>query len=202
MSPRTEEQFEIIRNERKDRIKQVALELFANEGYHATSISKIAKQANISKGLLYNYYESKEELLKEIIHEATDKIYVYLDPDHDGKLTEDEFFYFLSKNWKIIEENKEYYKLYTAMVLQPSVLSLIEHDFDDLSEKTTKLLYDFFLEKGFENPEEEMFILAFIIKGAILQYITYPKQFNITKIESMIKKHYQQKFENIKLKNQ
>jgi len=51
-------------------IKQAALELFAHHGYHSTSISQIAKEANVSKGLVYNYFDSKEELLRHIVLEA------------------------------------------------------------------------------------------------------------------------------------
>ena len=40
------------------------------QGYYATPISDIAKQAGISKGLLYNYYRGKEELLSEKMVEA------------------------------------------------------------------------------------------------------------------------------------
>ena len=65
MSPRTKQQFEDIREEKRSLIMKVALELFAEEGYHNTSISKIASRAGISKGLLYNYFDSKEDLIKD-----------------------------------------------------------------------------------------------------------------------------------------
>ena len=32
-----------------------------------TSVAKIAKEAGISKGLMYNYFESKELVIKELI---------------------------------------------------------------------------------------------------------------------------------------
>ena len=67
MSPRSAKQFKEIRKEKKDHIMEVALELFAENGFHATSISQIAKKAGISKGLTYNYFESKKELLDELI---------------------------------------------------------------------------------------------------------------------------------------
>lgn len=196
--PRTQQQYESIRREKRVVIKQAALELFSSEGFHATSISRIAERAGISKGLLYNYYESKEELLKDIISEAAEKIYVHLDPDHDGQLSEEEFFYFIRQNWKVIAENAEYYKLYTAMVLQPSVLSVIEHSFDELSRKTSLLLLEFFRQKGFDKPEEELLMFSFILKGAVLQVISYPHLFNISKIETLIIDHYKEKFKNIK----
>ncbi len=49
MSPRTKAQFEEIRQKSRENIENIALELFALKGYHATSISQIAKKAGISR---------------------------------------------------------------------------------------------------------------------------------------------------------
>ena len=68
--PRTKKQFEEIRKSSREKILSVALELFAKKGYHATSISQIALKAKISKGLMYNYFASKEKLLNEIIQQG------------------------------------------------------------------------------------------------------------------------------------
>lgn len=46
----------------KDKILQAALALFAEKGFHTTSVSQIAEAAGVSKGLTYNYFESKEKL--------------------------------------------------------------------------------------------------------------------------------------------
>lgn len=42
------------------------MKLFAEKGFHATSISEIAKTANVSKGAFYLYFESKDDLLISI----------------------------------------------------------------------------------------------------------------------------------------
>ncbi len=51
----------------RDKILEAALDLFAEKGFHATSVDQIAKRAGVSKGLTYNYFKSKEELLIAII---------------------------------------------------------------------------------------------------------------------------------------
>ena len=61
MSPRTKQQFEEIRSDRKDQLLDAALHVFAEEGYHSASVSKIAKYAGVSKGLMYNYFHSKKK---------------------------------------------------------------------------------------------------------------------------------------------
>ena len=64
--PRSKEQFEEIRKKTKENILNAALKLFAEKGYHGTSINDIAKAANISKGLAYNYFESKKQIIEAI----------------------------------------------------------------------------------------------------------------------------------------
>ena len=84
MSPRTEKQYEQIREQKRALILETALRLFADEGFHSTSISKIAKGAGISKGLMYNYFGSKEELLKDIVISGISNLTDTFDPNKDG----------------------------------------------------------------------------------------------------------------------
>ncbi len=51
----------------KERIIDVALELFAQSGYLGTSMSDIAKQLGITKGSLYKHYTGKQEILDSLV---------------------------------------------------------------------------------------------------------------------------------------
>lgn len=52
---------------RKKQILYKALELFVIKGYSETKITDIATSLNISVGLLFHYYESKEQLYYELV---------------------------------------------------------------------------------------------------------------------------------------
>jgi len=52
---------------RKGRIEEAAKQLFIRQGFHATSMRKIASKAGTSLGNLYNYYPTKEAILGSII---------------------------------------------------------------------------------------------------------------------------------------
>jgi AcrR family transcriptional regulator len=121
MSPRTPKQFEDIRNEKKAHIMNVALEHFANEGYHHTTISHIAKHAGISKGLMYNYFASKEELLAAILSRSMGEISHYFDPDRDGLLSPEEFELFIRKYFQFIRDNLSFWRLYCQLLQQKDV---------------------------------------------------------------------------------
>ncbi len=48
------------------------------EGFHGTSISKIARKAEVSPATVYIYYESKEDMLQNIYLEYSEEVYDYL----------------------------------------------------------------------------------------------------------------------------
>lgn len=50
-------------SEREQRILNATLELVASEGLLNTSISKISKRAKSSPGIVYHYFESKDEIM-------------------------------------------------------------------------------------------------------------------------------------------
>src|SRR5947199_9943957 len=55
---------------REDQGRAVALRLFKEKGYHATSMRDIASEVGINKGSLYSYIRSKEDLLIPVFERA------------------------------------------------------------------------------------------------------------------------------------
>jgi AcrR family transcriptional regulator len=60
------------RGGRREAILNVAREVFSAEGYAAASMSHIASRLGGSKGTLYNYFKSKEELFRAHVQEQCD----------------------------------------------------------------------------------------------------------------------------------
>jgi len=121
MSPRTPRQFEEIREEKRSLIMDTALLHFANNGYHATTINNIARHAGISKGLMYFYFKSKEDLLAAIIEKSVAEVYTYFDTNRDNFLTEEEFEYFIRKAARLINEKQSFWRLFFQVLLQKEV---------------------------------------------------------------------------------
>lgn len=193
MSPKTEEQFSEIRKERREQILQVALELFAHDGYHSTSIANIARKAGISKGLLYNYFESKEALLKELIITTSYKVHVELDSNHDGKVTPAEFLRFIRVTLQNIRENVTYWRLYSTLSLQKEVMDIIMNEMQDLGNDTMQLLSAFFAEHFADKAEEELYHVSALFKGVMLQFLAINNKEWLQKNEEMMINYYKDK---------
>ncbi len=182
MSPRTKEQFEEIRIKKKELIRKKALKLFAIKGYHTTSISMIAEEAGISKGLLYNYYTGKEELLREIITNGLEQLMHNVDPNEDGVLTGDELVYMIQLNKEILTRDRRFWSLYFSILAQPSVLEIVKSEIMELYEKLLTMFTEYFKREGYEDPETEALMLGSILDGVFFHYIFNPKIYPLDKV--------------------
>ncbi|MDH4125369.1 MAG: TetR/AcrR family transcriptional regulator [Gammaproteobacteria bacterium] len=59
--------FQRRKEDRPQEITAAALAAFAKNGYAATRVDDVAKRAGVSKGLLYLYFKTKEELFKSVV---------------------------------------------------------------------------------------------------------------------------------------
>ncbi len=55
------------KEDRPQEITEAALQAFAEKGYAATRVEEVAKRAGVSKGLMYLYFKTKEELFKAVV---------------------------------------------------------------------------------------------------------------------------------------
>ena len=66
----TESRWRRIPEERPAHILSAALDAFVENGYAATRLEDVAERANVSKGTLYLYFESKEALFQAVVRES------------------------------------------------------------------------------------------------------------------------------------
>ncbi|OAB38833.1 TetR family transcriptional regulator [Paenibacillus macquariensis subsp. defensor] len=94
MSPRNVERDQQMREIRKDHILDAALQAMAKRGIDSVSIKDIAIEAQLSIGNVYNYFNSKDEILGEVLSRGQIEYgkmitsYSMLDIDPRDKLTE------------------------------------------------------------------------------------------------------------------
>ncbi len=163
-----------------------ALELFANQGYYPTSISIIAKKAGISKGLLYNYFKSKEDLIKEIINQGIDELFETFDPDRDGVLTEDEFDYLVHENFRLIKNNIQHWKLFFAISMQPPVFKVVKERIGEFMPKYINIMAKYYNKRGVSNPVTEALFFGAVMDGVSLNYVADPDKFPLEEITQKI----------------
>jgi len=87
-----EPRFQRRKENRPAEITQAALGAFAENGYAATRVDDVAKRAGISKGLLYLYFKTKEDLFKAVIRSfLSPRIDLLIDNIEQTDLSAEEF---------------------------------------------------------------------------------------------------------------
>lgn len=70
---------------RKDRLMGAALNLFSELGFHGVAVPRIAKDAGIATGSVYNYFKSKEDLVNQLFWFWKQKLKSYFLNDYPAE---------------------------------------------------------------------------------------------------------------------
>lgn len=186
MAPKSKEQFEELRQEKREIILGYALEVFATHGYHGTSISMIATHARMAKGLLYNYFKSKEELLKAILYKGIEELTEIYIPLVQQEITPELFKTLLAKYFQILKENTAFWRLYYAIALQPSVMEIINKEFESMIDPLQKMLSKYYQSQGSTNPYADAILAHAILDGITLNFIMTHHDFPLEQVEKIV----------------
>ncbi len=189
MAPRTKKQYEQIREEKRELIMNTALRLFSSKGYVATSINEIAKESRISKGLMYNYFKSKEDLLMSLIGEYMNLMSSILDSGNNDEVSDKDFERFIDRMTESFVQNRELWKLYIKISLQAEVANVIVSQVESGEAMLRhKVLIMKYFKDRFENPEEEALLFNSIIKGLSIQLVYAPEWYSKELVDSLVNK--------------
>jgi len=188
MSPRTPEENEKIRQKRKIEIINTALKLFAEQGYHKTTISEIAKETGMSKGLLYNYFKNKEDLLKAVVihnyQEASDQLF-QLFQNKMKELSHDELLRVIIEAFFVMmKEYEPMWKLSISLSMQigdmPEIKNLMFKIFNDSFERISLLLPEN------KDTASQARIIAATMDGIALHYYLLGDAYDLESVKNTL----------------
>ncbi|WP_278600954.1 TetR/AcrR family transcriptional regulator [Clostridium tertium] len=119
----------------KKRIINSALEEFAENGYKAASTNVICRKAKVSKGLLYHYYESKENIYLSVIRYFIDRFKenITINIEDSNKKGIDYISEYFNAKFKFFGENPQYSKLILNLLLNNNIedARILVNEFED-----------------------------------------------------------------------
>lgn len=103
------------------RILDSALDEFSKQGYGASSINAVCATQNISKGIIYHYFKTKDDLFLSCVEECFDRLTEYL-RDHiqleQGSIEERLEGYFTAR-LAFFQEHPVYQRIFCEAVMTP-----------------------------------------------------------------------------------
>ena len=64
--------------DKRERILNAAVRVFAKNGFYATRVSEVAKAAGVADGTIYLYFRSKDELLVSLFEDRVERLLAYM----------------------------------------------------------------------------------------------------------------------------
>ena len=190
MSPRTHSQWEEIRGKSREKILNAAISLFSSIGYFSTSVSKIAQKAGVSKGLLYNYFESKDHLLMAIVEKTMTLLDDVFKIEKKDLTPNEELSIIMEKTFNLIENHKGYLRMLIPLSMQIQefdfINDMIYKKYDEYVKKTEII----FEKLNYQNPEDEARLLLATLDGLMYQYLVLGDNLPYDKIKESIKNKY------------
>lgn len=105
--------FERLKKQKQQAIRSAAFSLFSEVGIKNAKINDIAKQAGVSQVTIYNHFESKEGLLRDVI-----KHYMEYKLDEYRHILDDQTVDFMEKVRTIMFDKSQNYRLFNREMLE------------------------------------------------------------------------------------
>ncbi len=193
MGPRSDEQFEKMRQESRTIILETALTLFGQKGYHTTSMREIAEKADVSKGLLYNYFESKKDLLKNVLEMMMEELSQILE-EIEQYPEEEQLEQGLHLYFEMLKEEVHFWELVFSLAVQVDEFTFVREFVTNEINGYYNIFTRWLKAVNYPAPEKEAKQLVALLDGVAVQYILMKENFPLEEIrDSLIKKYCQNK---------
>lgn len=189
--PRNPEQFEALRDVSRQRILTTAMRMFARDGYEKTTVRKIASEAKISQGLMYNYFGNKAELLRAVFQRSMADVQQSFEPLSATDLSaQEQLAGIITGSFEIVRNNAEFWRLSYGLRSQPAVLAEFAADIRGHADAIRTQLTACFAAGANHAPEIKAAILFAQIDGIAQHYLLDPGSYPLDEVVAELLKQY------------
>jgi len=189
--PRTNQQNKEIRDATRAALLDSAMRLFAENGYHHTSVRMIASQSCVSTGLLYHYFENKEALLEAVFENCMAIISRGFEDALQAEAPLDRIEGILDYIVSALERERVFWGLFYSLRAQPAAMSVLGEGFRLWTGRLRDLLTALFEAAGRQDCEIQAYLLYSLIEGTIQQYLLQPETYPLADVAAAIHIHIQ-----------
>jgi AcrR family transcriptional regulator len=188
--PRSASTNRALREKSRERILSAALEVFAEQGYEAASISDVTQRAEVSRGLVTYYFATKQQLAAELLDRWLDGIGAILTltgtPDErlagiiDGTLM-------------AAATTLPIQRLAISLMMQPTthdVFAEVEASKADRVTQIEDAIRAIFTARGAPDPAVEEMLLRATLEGVTVKMAIYPETFPLEAVRRRLYTSY------------
>lgn len=199
MPPRTNEQFAEIRSNSVQSISDAAMKLFTEKGYSNVTIDQIAKKAKVSKGLMYNYFSGKEELLEFITNRIIKETFAFGKDIPNKNDPVIQMITIIGNSFSLIRDKPDFCKMIMPLITQKGISSKLEIKMRGIFIKMTKDMEVVFKACGVKNATMEAYQFGALMDGIAWHYFfLFKEDYPLDKMEKELIVKYKRLLKNEK----
>ncbi|MVO98206.1 TetR/AcrR family transcriptional regulator [Paenibacillus lutrae] len=191
--PRTREQNDRIRQSTKENIRTAAMEIFVKRGYHNASIEEVARSAGISKGLMYNYFKGKEDLLADMVRSRIEEINKVMQEAAAQNSPTEQLKHIIDGALDNVGQRPKEYRFYLHLQTQPEedeIVSKYSRMLNEAMAKNYQLQNGMFMSLGADDANLRSLYFSSTLHGAMLLMSTYPEHYPLEEMKKQINKQF------------
>jgi AcrR family transcriptional regulator len=188
--PRSASTNQELREKSRERILAAALEVFAEKGYEAASISDVTQRAEVSRGLVTYYFASKQLLAAELLDRWLDGIgaILHLQGSADEKLAG-----IIDGTLMAAVSTLPIQRLAISLMMQPSthqVFAQVEAGKAIRVAQIEDAIRSIFADRGAADPAVEEMLLRATLEGVTVKLAIYPETFPVEAVRRRLHASY------------
>jgi AcrR family transcriptional regulator len=102
----------------REKILETATRLFSAQGYANTSLSQVAKEAQVSKALIFWHFENKEQLFRTALQRTLEPYFINVVDDLEGLSEIDQIKRLIDQYYSFVSENLYSVKFLVSLILR------------------------------------------------------------------------------------
>ncbi len=155
----------------KKKLFDAALKLFAAQGYFATTVDQIWAEAGVSKGLVYNYFSSKEELVVALLKDETERMAGVAVKLSDGGPLEESMSAFVEDYLRFLKAERQSLRLQLSLLIMPELRGSVAAPLQTRAAMLLSTVHGWFRRAGVEQAKSKARVFLAMLDGVALHYL-------------------------------
>jgi AcrR family transcriptional regulator len=174
---------------KKELILDAAASLFAEQGFDKTPVATICELANVSKGLVYHHFKSKDEILIEIFERSTSEM-SSLSEDDNHEISEMGIVDLIENIFFGLENNRQFFQMNLNIMFQPSTRKILERQIKERATQLFNSVKALFNKTSTKKSEILSYVFISEIDGIALSYLSSFENYPLKEMKEQLIQKY------------
>ncbi len=175
---------------KKQQVIDAATTLFSEKGFEKTSMNDICDLANVSKGLVYHHFASKNEILVEIFQLTTERM-KDMSSSNLNITPSERLVALIDTIFTQLEKDKSTFRFNLNIMFQPSSRELLRTQLKERSDALLGSIKEVFDQVDSDNSTTLSFMFIAELDGVAIDYLSVFEDYPLEAIKQQLISKYQ-----------